>query len=81
MTDGLSLKGEYISYTPHTILSENRVNGQLYNNIPKEASAISLKDSYREIEFDVKHRMDNVQFAECSEIRSVNLVLNAFQRI
>ena len=46
---------DFICRTPQSISIVNDENKQIYVDIPGEGSAISLKDIYLELEFDVKH--------------------------
>ena len=47
------LKCDYIKYSPSAISTINTPNSQIYINIPREDSAISLLNSYIELNFDV----------------------------
>ena len=47
------LKCDYIRYSPSEISTINTPNSQIYINIPREDSVISLLHSYIEINFDV----------------------------
>ena len=49
------LKCEYIRYPPSEISTINTANSQIYINIPREGSVISLLNSYLELNFDVLH--------------------------
>ena len=73
------LKREYIRYTPPSL---NLVIGGINQNfidIPREDSAISLKDSYIELDFNVFHENGaQVQYAEGDHIKLVNLGPFAF---
>ena len=68
------LKCDYIRYTPPSL---NLVNGesiQMFNDIPREESAISLKDSYLELDFNVTNRAGaQARYADGDHIISVNL--------
>ena len=52
------LKCDYIRYSPSEISTINTANSQVYINIPREDSVISLLNSYLELDFDVL-RADN----------------------
>ena len=52
------LKCDYIRYSPAEISTINTANSQIYINIPREDSVISLLNSYIELNFDVL-RADN----------------------
>ena len=58
-------------------ISLNLVNGennQIFTNIPREDSAISLKDSYPELDFNVTHRAGaHKRYVHGDHIRLVNL--------
>ena len=47
------LKYDYIRYSPSEISTINTPNSQIYINIPREDSIISLLNSYLEVNFDV----------------------------
>ena len=47
------LKCYYIRYSPSEISTINTPNSQIYINIPREDSVISLLNSYLELNFDV----------------------------
>ena len=68
------LKCDYINYTPPP---SNFVNGkinQIFIDIPREVSAISIKDSYLELDFNVTHRAGaDARFAESNQIKVVLL--------
>ena len=50
------LKYDYIRYTPPALSHVNGEKTKFSIDIPTEVSAISLKDSYIELIFDVTHR-------------------------
>ena len=68
-----NLKCDYIRYSPSEIITINTVNSQVYVNIPREDSVISLLNSYLEINFDVLHAATNNRYADGNDIRLVNL--------
>ena len=51
----------------------NTTNSQVYNNIPREHSVISLLNSYLELNFDVLHAATNNRYRDGNNIRLVNL--------
>ena len=67
------LKCDYIRYSPSEISTINTPNSQVYINIPREDSVISLLSSYLEINFDVLHAATNNRYVDGNEIRLVNL--------
>ena len=67
------LKCDYIRYSPAEISTINTANSQVYINIPREDSVISLLNSYLELNFDVLHAANNNRYADANDIRLVNL--------
>ena len=67
------LKCDYIRYSPSEISTKNTTNSQVYNNIPREDSVISLLNSYLELDFDVLHAGTNTRYVDGNNIRLVNL--------
>ena len=67
------LKYDYIRYSPSEISTINTANSQVYINIPREDSVISLLDSYLELNFDVLHAATNNRYVDDNDIRLVNL--------
>ena len=68
------LKCDYIRYSPSEISTINTANSQVYINIPREDSVISLLNSYLELNFDVLHATaPNNRYADGNDIRLVNL--------
>ena len=67
------LKCDYIRYSPAEISTINTANSQIYINIPREDSVISLLNSYIELNFDVLHAADNNRYVDGNDIRLVNL--------
>ena len=47
------LNCDYIRYSPSEISTINTPNSQIFINIPREDSVISLLNSYLELNFDV----------------------------
>ena len=66
-------KCDYIRYSPSEISTLNTTNSQVYINIPREDSVISLLNSYLEINFDVIHAANNNRYVDGKNIRLVNL--------
>ena len=50
------LKCDYIRFTPASLNLVNGENNQFVFDIPRKDSAISLKDSYFELDFNITHR-------------------------
>ena len=71
--DRRTLKCVYIKYSPSEISTKNTANSQIYINILKEDSLISLLNSYIDLDFDVVHAATNNRYADGSDIRLVNL--------
>ena len=67
------LKCDYIRYSPSEISTINTPNSQIYINIPREDSVISLLNSYLELNFDVLKAATNDRYANADTIRLVNL--------
>ena len=64
---------DYIRYSPSEISTINSPNSQVYINIPREDSVISLLNSYLELNFDVLHAATNNRYVDGNDIRLVNL--------
>ena len=60
-------------YPPQEKSTINTANSQIYINIPREDSVISLLNSYLDLNFDVLHAATNNRNADNNEIRLVNL--------
>ena len=67
------LKCDYIRYSPSEISTINTANSQVYINIPREDSIISLLNSYLELNFDVLQAATNNRYVDDNDIRLVNL--------
>ena len=67
------LKCDYIRYSPSEISTINTPNSQVYINIPREDSVISLLNSYLELYFDVIQAATNNRYTNDNDIRLVNL--------
>ena len=67
------LKCDYIRFSPAEISTINTANSQIYINIPREDSVISLLNSYLELNFDVLQAPSKNKYVDASDIRLVNL--------
>ena len=67
------LKCDYTRYSPTEISTINTAISQVYINIPREDSLISLLNSYLELNFDVLHAATNNRYVDGNDIRLVNL--------
>ena len=67
------LKCDYIRYSPAETSTINTPNSQIFINIPREDSVISLLNSYLDLSFEVIKKDDNSRYANCNDIRLVNL--------
>ena len=67
------LKCDYIRCSPAEISTINTTNSQIYINIPREDSVISLLNSYLELNFDVLRVDNSNRYVDANDIRLVNL--------
>ena len=67
------LKCDYIRYSPSEISTIINTNSQVYINIPREDSVISLLNSYLELNFDVLHAATNNRDVDGNDLRLVIL--------
>ena len=67
------LKCDYIRYSPAETSTVNTPNSQIYINIPREDSVISLLNSYLDLNFEVNKKNDDSRYANGNDIRLVNL--------
>ena len=67
------LKCDCIRYSPSEISTINTPNSQIYINIPREHSVISLLNSYIELNFDVLKAATSNRYADTDDIRLINL--------
>ena len=67
------LKCDYIRYSPAETSTINTPNSQIYINIPKEYSVVSLLNSYLDLNFEVIKKDNNSRYANGNDIRLVNL--------
>ena len=63
------LKCDFISYSPAETSTINTPNSQIYINIPREDSVISLLNSYLDLNFEVIRKADNSRCASGSGIK------------
>ena len=66
-------KCDFIRYSPSEISTIKTANSQVYINIPREDSVISLLNSYLVLNFDVLHAATNNRYVDGNDIRLVNL--------
>ena len=67
------LKCDYIRYSPSEINTINTPNSQIYINIPREDSVISLLNIYIELNFDVLKAATSNSYADADDMRLINL--------
>ena len=67
------LKCDYIRYSPAETSTKNTPTKQVYINIPREDSVISLLNSYLDLMFEVIKRADCSRYANGNDIKLVNL--------
>ena len=67
------LKCDYIRYSPAETSTINTPNSQIYNNIPRKDSVISLLKSYPDLNFEVIKKFDDSRYGNGNDIRLVNL--------
>ena len=68
-----TLKCDYIRFSPSEISTINTANSQIYNNIPREDSVVSLLNSYLHLNCDILHAATNNRYVDGNDIRLVNL--------
>ena len=66
-------KCDYIRYSPAETSTINTPNSQIYINIPREDSVISLLNSYLDLNFEVIKKADNSRYGTGNDIRLINL--------
>ena len=64
---------DYIRYSPSEISTINTANSQMYINIPREHSIISMLNSFLDLKFDVVHAATNNRYVHGNDVRLVNL--------
>ena len=67
------LRCHYIRYSPAETSTINTPNSQIYINIPREDSIISLLNSYLDLNFEVIKKADDSRYGNGNDIRLVNL--------
>ena len=67
------LKCDCIRCSPSEISTINTANSQIYINIPREDSLISLLKSYLDLNFDVLNAATNNRYADADDIWLINL--------
>ena len=67
------LKCDYIRYSPAETSTTNTHNRQIYINIPREDSVLSLLNSYLDLNFEVIRKADDSRYGNGIDIRLVNL--------
>ena len=67
------LKCDYISSSPAETSTINTPNSQLFNNIPREDSVISLLTSYLDLNFEFIKKTDKSRYANEDDKKLVNL--------
>ena len=67
------LKCDYRGYSPSETSTENTANSQIYINIRREDSVISLLNCYLDLTFDVLQAASNNRYVDINEKRLVNL--------
>ena len=67
------LECEYIRYSPAETSTISTPNSQIYINIPRKDSVISLLYSYLDLKFEVIKKVDNSRYANGNNKRLVNL--------
>ena len=73
VVDRKILKCDYIRYSPAETSTINTPNSQIYINIPREDSVISLLSSYLDLNFEVIKKADDSRYGNGNDIRLVNL--------
>ena len=67
------LKCDYIRYSSSDISTKNTANSQIYINIPREESLISLLKSYIDLHFDVLNAATSNRYIDTDDIWLINL--------
>ena len=67
------LECDYIRYSPAETSTINTPNSQIYINIPREDSVISLLNSYLDLNFEVIKKADNSRYGNGNDIKLINL--------
>ena len=67
------LKCGYIRYSPSEISTINTAKSQVYINIPRKDSVISLLNSYLELNFDVIRADNSNRYLDGNDVKLVNI--------
>ena len=67
------LKCVFFRYSPAETSTIHTPNSQIYINIPREHSVISLLNSYLDLNFEVIKKADNSRYGNDNDIKLVNL--------
>ena len=67
------LKCDYIRYAPAETSTLNTTNSQIYINIPRDDSVISLLNSYLDLNFEVVKKTDDSRYGKGNDMILVNL--------
>ena len=67
------LKCDYITYSPAETSKINTPNSQIFINIPREDSVISLLNSHLDVNFEVIKKADDSRYVNGNDIKLVNL--------
>ena len=67
------MKCDYIRYSPAETSTINTPNSQIYINIPRDDSVISLLTSYLDLSFEVVKTVDKSRYGNGNDLRLVNL--------
>ena len=67
------LKCDYIRYSPAKTSTINTPNSQIYFNIPREDSVISLLNSYLDLNFEFIKKAANSRYGNGNDKKLVNL--------
>ena len=75
------LKCDYFRYSPSEISTIKTPNSQIYINVPREESVVSLLNSYLELNFDVLQAPSGNGYADGADRRIINLAVIALLSI
>ena len=67
------MKCDYIRYSPSETSTITTPNSQIYINIPRKDSVISLLNSYLDLNFEVIKKADDSRYGNGNDLRLVNL--------
>ena len=71
--DGRILKCDYMRCSPAETSTINTPNSEIFINIPMEDSAISLLNSYLDLNFEVIKKADNSRYGNGNDMGLINL--------